>query len=85
MPIFGTDKELSGIIPVIICENIIIDNKVVISSPIFSPLSGGKVNPSTLIKEINTQGKIKLTMKYNVLRLMFITNITNGYFVGQHS
>lgn len=31
LPILGIDNELSGISELIICENIIIDNKVVIS------------------------------------------------------
>jgi hypothetical protein len=85
-PIFGTDKLDSGIIPVIICENIIIASNVVISRPIFSPLSGGNENPNTLINDIKTHGNMRLTIKYNVLLRILITNITNGYLVfGQHS
>ncbi len=76
--IFGTDKELSGIIPVISCENMIIDRSVVISKPIFSPLSGGRQNPRMLINEMRMQGKTKLKIKYNVRRRKCMTNITNG-------
>ena len=34
LPIFGTDKELSGMSDVIICENIIIESRVVTSENI---------------------------------------------------
>ena len=76
--IFGTDKELSGIIPVISCENMIIESKVVISKPIFSPLSGGNVKPSIHMNEIKTHGNTKLKIKYKVRRLKCKTIITNG-------
>ena len=57
----------------------------ILPRPIFSPLSGGKLNPSKLINEINIQGNIRLNSKYNVLRRICISNITNGYFSGQQS
>lgn len=63
IPIFGTDMELSGTMPIISCENIIIDNKVVISKPIFSPLSGGRKKPNMHINDIRTHGNTKLNMK----------------------
>lgn len=37
------------------------------------------------MNEMRTQGNIKLNKKYNVLRLMFMKNKTNGYFSVQHS
>ena len=63
LPIFGTDIELSGTIPIISCENMMIERSVVISRPIFSPESGGSVKPRMHINEIRTQGKTKLKMK----------------------
>ena len=41
----------------------IIARRVVISRPIFSPLSGGKLKPSMVMNEIRTQGKIRLNTK----------------------
>ncbi len=56
----------------------IIERSVVISRPIFSPLSGGRQNPRMLMNEMSTQGKTKLKIKYNVRRLRCMTNMTNG-------
>ena len=61
--ILGTDKELSGMIPVMSCKNMMIESRVVISSAIFSPLSGGSVNPRTHMNEMSTQGKMRLKRK----------------------
>jgi len=37
--------------------------KLFIPKLIFSPLSGGKLKPKIVIKELSIQGKIKLTTK----------------------
>lgn len=63
LQIFGIDNELSGIIPVISCANIIIESNVVISKPIFSPASGGRQKPKKLITDISIHGNTKLKMK----------------------
>jgi hypothetical protein len=43
--------------------------KIYLPKPIFSPLSGGKLNPSTVMNEIRIHGNIKLTLEklYNIL------------------
>ena len=85
LPILGIEREELGIIPVIVWEYIIIESNTVTSNPIFSPLSGGKLNPIKLINEISTHGKNKFRTKYNFLLLRCISNMTNGYLSGQQS
>lgn len=72
-------------IPVMSWRNMMIERRVVISRAIFSPLSGGNVNPRTHMKEMSTHGKMRLNKKYKVRRRMLMTNMTNENFSVQHS
>jgi hypothetical protein len=55
--------ELSGMIWPRTCKKKMIDKRVVISKAIFSPLSGGKAKPRTLIQEMKIYGNTKLNRK----------------------
>ena len=59
-PISGTASEVGGVMSATILRKKQTESKMVISSVIFSPASGGRVNPSTVINEMRKLGIIRL-------------------------
>ena len=56
----GIDSDVSGIFSAMANMKTEKASKTVIPRPIFSPESGGSVNPRTAIEAIRTQGTIRL-------------------------
>ena len=60
LPIYGNVSEFGGIVSETINMKTATDKRTVISMETFSPDSGGKINPSNAIDDINIHGNRRL-------------------------